>query len=193
MIPALRGNRLASTLAARPAERRKLRQGVVNAVAAGPPPTLTVTLSAGSVQLTGVRYFASYSPVVGDTVWLEQNGTDLIATGILAPGPAWVNATLQNGWANFDPTNWTVARYRRSAMGEVIVQGLIKSGTFGTTALTLPAGFRPALKLMYPAVDGTNTGQRVDVNNDGTVVPIAGTTNNNGYFTLSAIRFLAEQ
>ena len=83
-LPAVRGSRLASTLATRKPERFALRQGVVNAVVTGPPKTVTVTLSGGSTQLTGLRYLAAYTPAVNDVVWLAQNGTDLFVLGVLA-------------------------------------------------------------------------------------------------------------
>ena len=55
--------------------------GVVASVEAGPPQSLTLYLSGAPTTIAGVRYLASYSPTVGDTVSCRKVGTDLIVEG----------------------------------------------------------------------------------------------------------------
>lgn len=56
----------------------KLRQGVIDAVGSG---DVDVTVGGSDVVITGVAYLASYSPTQGDTVWMLQNGSDLLVLG----------------------------------------------------------------------------------------------------------------
>jgi hypothetical protein len=62
----------------------------------------------------------------------------------LVQSPVFTNATLQNSWVNFDATR--IAKYAKDAMGYVVIEGYVKSGTVATdTAIfTLPVGYRPA-------------------------------------------------
>jgi hypothetical protein len=92
--------------------------------------------------------------------------------------------TFTNGWTNFDTTGgWQPARYCKDAQGIVHVQGLVKSGTPGTAIFQLPAGYRPEQSLMFATIDGANTARRLDVNQNGTIIPDA--TVNNGFVTIS--------
>lgn len=58
--------------------------GVVKSIQAGTPPTVTVTLAGSTTQVAGVKFFRSYEPIVNDTVFLGQRGSDYIVLGILA-------------------------------------------------------------------------------------------------------------
>jgi hypothetical protein len=61
-----------------------LRQAEVVAVVGGPPPTLTLAF-AGADPIPGFRFLASYTPQVGDSVWLLPVGSeDYIVAGALA-------------------------------------------------------------------------------------------------------------
>lgn len=61
----------------------QLRQGVVTATATGPN-RVTIKLGGSTVAIAGVRYLASYSPTVNDTVFVLANGVDLLVLGKLA-------------------------------------------------------------------------------------------------------------
>lgn len=65
----------------RPKRPLSRHQGVVQAVAAT---TVSLTLDGGSTVLSGVRYLASYTPAVNDTVEVLVDGTDLFVLGKLA-------------------------------------------------------------------------------------------------------------
>lgn len=73
----------------------KLRQGVVQAVTGE---TVTVTIGGSETPVTGFKHLASYTPVVGDTVWLATDGRDWIVLGTLGSGDSWGN--LDGGLPN---------------------------------------------------------------------------------------------
>lgn len=68
---------------------------------------------------------------------------------------AWVNATMTGTWVNFGGGN-QVAQYRMVA-DIVYIRGLIKSGTLGSTAFTLPVGFRPPANVRVPISSALGT------------------------------------
>lgn len=65
---------------------------------------------------------------------------------------AWTAAALTNSWVNVGGGN-AVAAYRKID-DRVEVRGRIRSGTLGTSAFTLPVGFRPPAGLMVPGGGG---------------------------------------
>jgi hypothetical protein len=146
----------------------------------GPPPF-------GTGSGVCVAKISTGMPVTNPCTITDLRGTLPVAGGATL-GP-WLTPTLTNGWVDYGSgTQFT--RYRKDCNGEVTVQGLIKNGTMGASALLFPLGYRPYYTLKFPAVDGLNSAGAVDVGPTGTVTPIYG---NNGFFSLSAIRFLAEQ
>lgn len=62
-----------------------------------------------------------------------------------------------NGWVNFGGTH-SVAKFRKQN-GVVHIQGLIKLGTLGTPAFTLPTGFRPDTQILLPSNASAGYGQ----------------------------------
>lgn len=93
-------------------------------------------------------------------------------------------APFTNSWTNFG-SGWQTAAFWRMPDGWVHLRGLIKSGTIGSSAFTLPPGYRPVLSEPFVCISNGAVG-RVDVLTDGTVVPSVG---NNTYVTLSGISF----
>jgi hypothetical protein len=93
----------------------------------------------------------------------------------------------QNSWANVGGAYQT-GRYMKDAAGFVHLSGPITGGTIGSAAFTLPAGYRPAGRLIFAA---NSTGvTRIDVAANGQVIPYTGS---NGYGVLDGITFLGEQ
>ena len=92
-----------------------------------------------------------------------------------------------NSWVNYGGV-YAQARYRKDGQGFVHLSGVIKSGTMGASAFTLPVGYRPSLQLIFPAASGSTT--RVDVLPDGPVIPTTGTA---ASCALDAIVFYADQ
>lgn len=99
---------------------------------------------------------------------------------------AFIAPTLLNSWVNFDATHSQVGYYKDAA-GIVHLRGFVKSGTMTTPVFTLPAGYRPAYREVYPAVANDLFGACF-VDPDGSVTPYAGS---NVYFSLDGITFRA--
>lgn len=95
------------------------------------------------------------------------------------------NAAFANSWANYG-SGWGEASYWKDPLGFVHLRGLIKSGTVGSHAFTLPPGFRPITNETYPTISNGAVG-RVDVLTDGQVEPVS--PSNNTYVSLAGIYF----
>lgn len=68
---------------------------------------------------------------------------------------AWTGVTFQNGWANFGGSEQNV-QYRKN--GDVVeMRGVMKNGSLGAPAFTLPAGFRPPSDLGFLQEAGGGT------------------------------------
>lgn len=100
--------------------------------------------------------------------------------------PPTAAVSFTNSWTDFGAPFETAGYYKDSA-SVVHLKGVIKSGVIGSSAFTLPAGFRPANTEIFAVVSNGALG-RLDVLNDGTVVPVAGS---NAYFSLSGASFRA--
>lgn len=94
-----------------------------------------------------------------------------------------------NSWVNYgEPFN--TAAYMKDAMGFVHIKGLIKNGTIGASAFTLPAGYRPSKAYMFASVaNDLDRPGRVQVDNAGGVTIVWG---NNGFVSLDNLIFKAE-
>ena len=104
---------------------------------------------------------------------------------------AWITPTFTGTWANFGSGTMD-AKYRKTSEGLVIVEGTIKLGTLGTSAFTLPAGYRPAALLAFATLANNNVLGRVEIATGGTVTPIATAGATNAWYTLNGIVFAAE-
>lgn len=122
------------------------------------------------------------------TVDKKLNLRDLIAFG-REPNFRAVGGTGQpaftNSWVNYG-SSWAPAAFWRDPLGFVHLRGLIKSGTVGNAAFTLPPGFRPKENESFVVVSNAAVG-RVDVLTDGTVTPAA--PSSNVWVSLSGINF----
>lgn len=92
---------------------------------------------------------------------------------------------FQNGWSDFGAPYFGAA-YCIDLQGFVHLRGLIKGGTLGLTAFTLPSGFRPVSSALCSATGGTITPATVQIDASGAVTP-NGT--NNAFITLNGIVF----
>jgi DNA-binding beta-propeller fold protein YncE len=101
---------------------------------------------------------------------------------------AWQTPVFENGWVNYSGT-YNDAGYFKDSVGVVHLRGLVKNGTIGQTIFTLPVGYRPAARGIFPSVSNSVPG-RIDVLPDGRVIPLAG---NSVWLSLEGITFRAEQ
>lgn len=122
---------------------------------------------------------------VNDALRTIENKLRFINT----PSKDWTAPTLQNSWVNYG-AGFSDAGYRKDATGMVYLRGLIKSGTIGAAALTLPVGFRPSSLLLVGTISNDAIG-RIQIASSGTVTPTA--PSNNAWVSLDGITFLAEQ
>lgn len=80
----------------------------------------------------------------------------------------------------------TVPAFRRDAWGYIELKGSVKNGVIGTSAFTLPVGFRPAELKRMPLISAFNTPGEMDITTAGLVTPATG---NNGWVSLDGFRF----
>lgn len=122
---------------------------------------------------------------------------------------AWTAVTFQNSWADYGG-GFQTCQYRK--LGDMVqLRGLMRLGTAGTTAFTLPAGYRPSATLIVTGGAGSrtafNTGAasagtahthpitqteaaaRIDISSTGTVN--VNSTAGNAWISLSGIAFSA--
>lgn len=118
-----------------------------------------------------------------------------IALGQATGYSAWryIGATgqpaFENSWVNFDGTR--TARFYKDTLGTVWLDGYIKDGSaLGTSAFTLPAGYRPGRTIDMACISNTGLHGMATISTTGTVTPSKGATSD---FSLSGISFRAEQ
>jgi phage minor structural protein len=99
----------------------------------------------------------------------------------------WIAPTLLNGWVNFG-SGYETAGYYKDALGFIHLKGVIKSGTMGAAAFTLPVGYRPSYKKMFIVPTAGGAG-RVDVDTSGNVIVVNYGSATNGYVSLDGITF----
>lgn len=85
------------------------------------------------------------APVSSGAKGSSQWANDVVNT--ITP-TAWVAPTLLNSWVNHLPGTNQIARYRK--IGDIVyIEGLIKNGTSGASALLLPVGYRPSFDTYF--------------------------------------------
>jgi len=148
---------------------------------------LTVKTAAGGS--TGVDINSGYCRAV----W--HDGTNVYAfcpeinptTGLmLGPSPSFTAPTLLHSWVNYGGS-LSVAGYALH-LGLVYLKGVIKDGTMGQSAFTLPAGYRPSLSLLFPSI-ANDVLCRIDISSVGDVTPTTLSGGSNAYVILDGISF----
>lgn len=80
---------------------------------------------------------------------------------------------FRDGWVHYN-VGYQRARYRKKG-NEVFIEGLIRTGTVGTIAFTLPVGFRPAATLRFCSVRSAGIGI-IDIDSSGNLTITAGSS-----------------
>lgn len=111
-----------------------------------------------------------------------------VTSAKLASNEAWKTPTLSGTWVNLG-SGFSTAGYYKTNDSIVRLKGVIKSGTVGTSAFTLPVGYRP-LETLVMVCDSSNAHGDIVINTNGTVVP---TTGSAVWFSLDGLTFRAEQ
>jgi hypothetical protein len=119
-----------------------------------------------------------------NSVVMPTLSRDLVAGAL----EAWTNFSLSNSWVTFGAP-YATPGYLKTSDDLVLLRGIIKNGTMGAVAATLPAGYRPGATLVLTRISNSGLG-RVDINNVGSIVPT--TPSSNVYVSLEGITFQAE-
>lgn len=113
---------------------------------------------------------------------VDRNFAEIEAAADAPPAPpSWTSVTFQNSWTNVG-SGYQDARYCKVG-GVVYVEGLIKSGTIGLAAFTLPVGFRPAARIIYAVPVYNDVHGRADVTAAGEILPM--TTGANPWYSVT--------
>jgi hypothetical protein len=129
----------------------------------------------GKLEVDPPSFVPSSIASIRGEVWKEVGASGM---------PAFANA-----WVNHNAVS--KARFYKDALGIVHLGGLIKNGTIGLKAFTLPAGYLPSYTDATPhplgfAVDSNGAFGTVQVQSNGDVIPAVG---NNAWVYLDGINF----
>jgi len=140
------------------------------------------------------------APNVNYAVGTSAIGTSQIATSAVtdskvASPESWYeigaagNPAFTNSWVNYGDV-YNTAAYYKDHQNRVFLKGLIKSGTRGSAAFTLPVGYRPVKNEIFPSMSNDQI-SRTDVTSAGAVIPTSFSTGSNAYVSLDGISFRA--
>lgn len=157
------------------------------------PATLPKVTFEGEDTLSTKTYvvIGEYLPKPSDRVVMLPVGHTYVILGAVAlstsiwheVGSGGGEPSFANSWTNHGSGFETVG-FRKLWDGTVELKGVISNGTLGTTAFTLPTGYRPALTQSFPSLAGApaSTTGRITVATGGAV---SVGDNNNGTSTNS--------
>ena len=114
---------------------------------------------------------------------INTNALTVTETAIIID-EAWIAPSLINSWANYG-AGYENAGYYKDSQGMVHLRGLIRTGTIGTVAFVLPAGYLPSINILFTTLSNSILG-RVDIDTSGNVRPNAG---NSAWISLNKISF----
>ena len=131
---------------------------------------------------------AAYTPADGELVMDDTLKRLVMGDGATAGGLqgalAWQAPTLTNSWVAFGGSKQG-PRFRRSLLGEVTLEGAVKSGSTSASIFTLPAGYLPAADLDFCC--WCSTGAYVlTITAAGLVIPTAASATET---SISGVRF----
>lgn len=142
--------------------------------------TSGLTVSAGGVTVTGN---STVTGTLGVSGTISRTGETIHLVGSGGGEPAFVNS-----WTNFDTSTYAPCGYTKRPDGTVYLQGLIKDGTVGASAFTLPSGYRPAKELHF-TTPSNNAFAMIRVKADGEVWVQVGS---NAWVSLAGVSFVLE-
>jgi hypothetical protein len=96
-----------------------------------------------------------------------------------------VDPYFKNSWVNYG-SPYNPAGYWLDPLGVVHLRGVLKTGTVGSAAFTLPPGVRPANTELFVCISNGAVG-RVEVSASGDVTPLS--PSSNVYVSLDGITY----
>lgn len=141
------------------------RKGIITAVADGPPPSVSLQISGDTATtISGVRRLEGYTPIVGQTVLILKQGSEIMALGHIAVSEetGWTLATLQSGFTHDGNNNGNLMyrKVRDHGADKIQWKGAVDRNT-GSTVTNLPVGFRPASARSLVAARNDSGGSNV--------------------------------
>jgi hypothetical protein len=153
-----------------PFDPAEIRKGIITTVnATTTPPNVSLTMSGDATVIDGVVALDSYSPVVGDTVLVIKQGTNIFVLGQINDS----GAGSANGWQTAGGVSYRVVIDN----GDQKVQLKGSYAVSGTALFTLALGFRPTVtRTLVAGRDGASTSILVQIATSGAVTLVNGTT-----------------
>lgn len=124
---------------------------------------------------------------------IADNSAAFVKTLTVTTGSPWIAPALLNSFANLG-SGFSIAGYFKDSVGAVHLRGVVSNApgvAAATPIFTLPAGYRPAYRLVFPGNTGTASGGRIDVDVLGNVFSTFAVSAGD-FRTLDGIAFLAE-
>ena len=143
-------------------------------------------------QLKGNSVYNQIINFGSGTVDIEVGDNIQTGTGSIAPMP-FQAPTLSNSWTQ--QANYTPIGFRKARDGRVYLRGNLVNATsaLGTSAFTLPAGYRPSTIRTLLASNSSNGVTAIQIGTDGTVKIMqtsgAGTSGNPYQASLDGVAF----
>jgi hypothetical protein len=174
-----------------PFDPATIRKGTITAYnPTADPPSVDLTISGDdTTTISAVRYLDSYSPVVGDTVLIVKQGTDIVVLGQIHDGSlgangGWQTPTPSSGFTNNGNGGGNPAYRLVVDHGDLKIQWKGSVAHTGTNtaifaAAQVPAPYRPTSTrnlLTARDITGGSTAVGLQFNTDGSVVLVGPTT-----------------
>lgn len=143
------------------------------------PPTITrldASLFPKEQQKAGEeisKFFTEAGACLDKGLTFQENFKAQVTAQLKARGaPFWLSPSYTNSWVDFSGP--LAGRYRKNGEGLVQLAGSLKSGTIGSTAFTLPAGYRPTQEVDISPWSSGETDSKLVILASGAVVPVTG-------------------
>lgn len=143
-----------------PFDPATFRKGVIASISStATPPTVSVTLSGDTTEISGVRFIDSYGPTVGQTVLIGKQGADIWIIGHIAESASsFTSPALSSGFTDAD--DFACRRVDDHGVPKMQWKGRVNrsSGTTIIAAGILPVELRPSVERKVLAARGYGGG-----------------------------------
>lgn len=142
----------------------------------------------GNIESVNIKDGAiTTADIADDAVTTDKIADNAVTADKMETQQAWVVPTFTNSWSELG-SGFAAVGYMKDSLGFVHLNGLITGGTIGTSAFTLPAGYRPLATQDLGTISNNAVGV-VQVASTGTVTV---STGNIAWTSLCGLIFKAE-